>query len=150
MTKRLVLLAGNIGAGKTSLTERIGERLGWKTAFESVADNPYLPDFYENMKEGKGMTQSKSFWYGNMAVVGLVWLYILYGFIFPFDKGMMNTIWLITSLVIIGTHILELPVSIPVGNSAEYPLIKTIVLTLLFGFIWWLPVKKGIFTTAKE
>jgi deoxyadenosine/deoxycytidine kinase len=51
MTKRLILLAGNIGAGKTSLTERIGERLGWKTAFESVADNPYLPDFYENMRE---------------------------------------------------------------------------------------------------
>lgn len=49
MTKRLILLAGNIGAGKTSLTERIGEQLGWKTAFESVADNPYLPDFYENM-----------------------------------------------------------------------------------------------------
>ncbi|MFN2304824.1 MAG: deoxynucleoside kinase [Anaerolineales bacterium] len=51
MTKRLVLLAGNIGAGKTSLTERIGERLGWITAFESVSDNPYLPDFYENMRD---------------------------------------------------------------------------------------------------
>lgn len=49
MTKRLILLAGNIGVGKTSLTERIGERLGWKTAYESVSDNPYLPDFYENM-----------------------------------------------------------------------------------------------------
>ena len=51
MTKRLILLAGNIGAGKTSLTERIGERLGWQTAYESVADNPYLPDFYENMRK---------------------------------------------------------------------------------------------------
>lgn len=50
MPKRLILVAGNIGAGKTSLTERIGERLGWRTAFESVADNPYLPDFYQNMQ----------------------------------------------------------------------------------------------------
>lgn len=50
MTKRLVLVAGNIGAGKTSLTERLGARLGWLTAFESVADNPYLPDFYADMK----------------------------------------------------------------------------------------------------
>ncbi|MDY6867841.1 MAG: deoxynucleoside kinase [Chloroflexota bacterium] len=50
MPKRMIVLAGNIGAGKTSLTERIGERLGWKTAFESVADNPYLPDFYQDMK----------------------------------------------------------------------------------------------------
>lgn len=49
MTKRLVLVAGNIGAGKTSLTERLGGRLGWQTAFESVADNPYLPDFYADM-----------------------------------------------------------------------------------------------------
>jgi deoxyadenosine/deoxycytidine kinase len=50
MSKRLILVAGNIGAGKTSLTERIGERLGWRTAFESVADNPYLPDFYKDMR----------------------------------------------------------------------------------------------------
>jgi deoxyadenosine/deoxycytidine kinase len=51
MTKRLVLVAGNIGTGKTSLTERIGARLGWKTAFESVADNPYLADFYADMAQ---------------------------------------------------------------------------------------------------
>jgi len=49
MAKHLVLVAGNIGAGKTSLTERIGSRLGWWTGYESVADNPYLPDFYANM-----------------------------------------------------------------------------------------------------
>jgi deoxyadenosine/deoxycytidine kinase len=49
MIKRLIIVAGNIGAGKTSLTERIGARLGWKTAFESVSDNPYLPDFYADM-----------------------------------------------------------------------------------------------------
>ncbi len=50
MVKRLIVVAGNIGVGKTSLTERIGARLGWKTAFESVSDNPYLPDFYADMR----------------------------------------------------------------------------------------------------
>ncbi|MCO6449842.1 MAG: deoxynucleoside kinase [Caldilineales bacterium] len=50
MTKRLLLVAGNIGTGKTSLTERIGARLGWRTSFESVADNPYLADFYQDMR----------------------------------------------------------------------------------------------------
>ncbi|MDX9991467.1 MAG: deoxynucleoside kinase [Anaerolineales bacterium] len=50
MTKRLIVVAGNIGAGKTSLTERIGARLGWTTGYESVSDNPYLPDFYADMK----------------------------------------------------------------------------------------------------
>ncbi len=49
MAKHLVLVAGNIGAGKTSLTERIGARLGWWSGFESVADNPYLSDFYADM-----------------------------------------------------------------------------------------------------
>jgi len=49
MTKRMILLAGNIGTGKTSLTERLGARLGWQAAFESVADNPYLAEFYSDM-----------------------------------------------------------------------------------------------------
>jgi deoxyadenosine/deoxycytidine kinase len=50
MSKRLVVVAGNIGVGKTSLAERIGARLGWRTDYESVADNPYLPDFYADMR----------------------------------------------------------------------------------------------------
>ena len=50
MTKRFVLVAGNISSGKTSLTERLGSRLGWETAYESVVDNPYLADFYGDMK----------------------------------------------------------------------------------------------------
>ncbi len=50
MAKYFVLVAGNIGAGKTSLTERIGARLGWRTAYESVVDNPYLGDFYRDMR----------------------------------------------------------------------------------------------------
>ena len=51
MTKRFILVAGNIGSGKTSLTQRVGERLGYRTAFESVADNPYLAEFYGNMAQ---------------------------------------------------------------------------------------------------
>lgn len=51
MTKRFVLVAGNIGSGKTSLTERIGTHLGWQTSFESVSDNPYLADFYNDMEQ---------------------------------------------------------------------------------------------------
>jgi deoxyadenosine/deoxycytidine kinase len=50
MTKRIILVAGNIGSGKTSLTERLATRLNWCSAFESVSDNPYLPDFYADMR----------------------------------------------------------------------------------------------------
>lgn len=49
MAKHFVLVAGNIGAGKTSLTERLAARLNWDAGFESVADNPYLGDFYTSM-----------------------------------------------------------------------------------------------------
>jgi deoxyadenosine/deoxycytidine kinase len=51
MTKHFVLVAGNIGAGKTSLTERLAGRLDWHAAYESVADNPYLADFYADMRQ---------------------------------------------------------------------------------------------------
>jgi deoxyadenosine/deoxycytidine kinase len=44
-----VAVAGNIGAGKSSLTRLLAERFGWNPYFESVDDNPYLPDFYADM-----------------------------------------------------------------------------------------------------
>ncbi|MDP7121000.1 MAG: deoxynucleoside kinase [Candidatus Marinimicrobia bacterium] len=43
-------IAGNIAVGKTTLTKMISERLGWRPFFESVDDNPYLSDFYSDMK----------------------------------------------------------------------------------------------------
>jgi deoxyadenosine/deoxycytidine kinase len=44
-----VAVAGNIGAGKSSLARLLGERFRWKPYFESVDDNPYLSDFYSDM-----------------------------------------------------------------------------------------------------
>jgi deoxyadenosine/deoxycytidine kinase len=44
-----VAVAGNIGAGKSSLTKLLGERFHWKPYYESVDDNPYLSDFYADM-----------------------------------------------------------------------------------------------------
>lgn len=48
--KYFICIAGNIGSGKSSLTQKLSERYGWKAYFESVDDNPYLPDFYADMK----------------------------------------------------------------------------------------------------
>ena len=43
-------IAGNIGVGKTMVTDLLGERLGWDTYYEPVDDNPYLEDFYADMR----------------------------------------------------------------------------------------------------
>lgn len=45
-----VAVAGNIGAGKTSLAELLSKHYGWEAHFEVVIDNPYLDDFYNHME----------------------------------------------------------------------------------------------------
>jgi deoxyadenosine/deoxycytidine kinase len=47
--RMFVVVAGNIGCGKTTLTKKLSEKLSWKPYFESVSDNPYLEDFYTDM-----------------------------------------------------------------------------------------------------
>jgi deoxyadenosine/deoxycytidine kinase len=49
MKKTFVAIAGNIGVGKTTLTNYLVEHLGWTGYFEKVVDNPYLADFYKDM-----------------------------------------------------------------------------------------------------
>ena len=45
-----IAIAGNIGAGKTTLTEMLSKHYGWEAHFEDVLKNPYLDDFYERME----------------------------------------------------------------------------------------------------
>ncbi len=45
-----IAIAGNIGAGKTTLTQMLAAHYGWQAHFEDVADNPYLADFYDDMQ----------------------------------------------------------------------------------------------------
>ena len=42
-------LAGNIGVGKTTFTEKMAKTINWNPIYESVSDNPYLNDFYTDM-----------------------------------------------------------------------------------------------------
>lgn len=44
-----IAISGNIGSGKTSLTEKLSRQFGWTPLFESVDTNPYLRDFYGDM-----------------------------------------------------------------------------------------------------
>jgi len=44
-----VVIAGNIGVGKTTLTQLLAQHFGWRAYFEKFAENPYLADFYKDM-----------------------------------------------------------------------------------------------------
>lgn len=47
---KYIAVAGNIGAGKSSLTGLLAKHFNWMAFYESVDDNPYLQDFYEDMR----------------------------------------------------------------------------------------------------
>ncbi|MBO7446226.1 MAG: deoxynucleoside kinase [Bacteroidales bacterium] len=45
-----IAVAGNIGSGKTTLTNMLAKHYGWDALYESVDDNPYLASFYQDMQ----------------------------------------------------------------------------------------------------
>jgi len=47
--KKYIVIAGNIGVGKSSLVSLMCEKMNWKPYYEPVAQNPYLEDFYSDM-----------------------------------------------------------------------------------------------------
>jgi deoxyadenosine/deoxycytidine kinase len=48
--KKYVAVAGNIGVGKSTLVELLCDRLGWQPFYEPEVENPYLADFYQDMR----------------------------------------------------------------------------------------------------
>jgi deoxyadenosine/deoxycytidine kinase len=49
--KKFVAVAGNIGVGKSTLVSMLCDHLGWQPFFEPVGENPYLADFYRDMRQ---------------------------------------------------------------------------------------------------
>jgi deoxyadenosine/deoxycytidine kinase len=48
--KKFIAVAGNVGVGKSTLTALLSEYLYWEPFYEAVDDNPYLADFYKDMR----------------------------------------------------------------------------------------------------
>ncbi|NMD30709.1 MAG: deoxynucleoside kinase [Chloroflexi bacterium] len=47
--KKFIAVAGNIGVGKSTLVSLLSQQMGWQPFYEPVTQNPYLPDFYQDM-----------------------------------------------------------------------------------------------------
>ena len=50
MTNYFITVAGNIGVGKSTLVKLLSDHLSWEPIYEVVTENPYLADFYRNMR----------------------------------------------------------------------------------------------------
>ena len=51
MNIKHVVISGNIGVGKTTLSKKISKKFNWKLQLEEVKNNPYLDDFYKSMSD---------------------------------------------------------------------------------------------------
>lgn len=57
MKEYFITIAGNIGVGKSTLVNLLSRRLGWEPVFEAVQENPYLADFYQDMRRWSFQSQ---------------------------------------------------------------------------------------------
>ena len=77
------------------------------------------------------------------AVAG--WVFIFWGALSPFTNSGLVMIWWVVLLLWAVGHPLELMAALPVGKKAGLSLERTIVMTLVFGITWWIPLKLGVF-----
>lgn len=87
------------------------------------------------------MIDSKRFWQANNVVVVLLHVagiaaYVLYGFEAPVAR-----LWAIIVII----HILEIPLAFIALQDRAVPWGLTVINTLVFGFTWWVPVRRGIY-----
>ena len=57
METYFITIAGNIGVGKSTLVRLLTQRLGWEPVYEAVEENPYLADFYQDMRQWSFQSQ---------------------------------------------------------------------------------------------
>lgn len=84
---------------------------------------------------------SKAFWIANnLALLGL---YAAAATLYLNGRPSEPLVWLVA--IILGTHVLEIPYAFKLLGKLNPAPARVIVGTLLFGFTWWLPAKRGIY-----
>lgn len=90
------------------------------------------------------MLNNKMLWQILMAGSLIVWAFILFGLLFPFCSPALWNLWFVLFLIWGIAHPLELRFSLPVGKANGLSFERTVIKTLLFGFTWWVALKRGV------
>ena len=87
------------------------------------------------------MFESRNFWIANM--VGLVFLYA--GGLVLAIQGQSGHLLVKLDVIILAAHLLEVPWAFKVLKGKNPEPLRTAVMTFVFGLVWWVPAKRGIF-----
>ncbi len=87
------------------------------------------------------MIKSKGFWIVQNVVIVAFWL----AAVTLLATGQSQHRLVLLAAIILAAHVLELPLAFGVLRGRGVSPIKTLLLTLVFGFTWWLPVRRGIY-----
>ncbi len=88
------------------------------------------------------MLEKKGFWYLLMGGALALWTWaILAGLVFSSSASGLALVVLAALLV---THVAEIPVSYRVGRENGLSTSRVVVMTVIFGFTWWVAVKRGV------
>lgn len=87
------------------------------------------------------MTNNKGFWIANM--VGLIAFYSWAGW--QLAQGDTGHRSVLVAAVILGLHVLEIPLAFAQLKALKPAPLRVVLGTLVFGLIWWVPAKRGLF-----
>ncbi len=88
------------------------------------------------------MGSSKGFWiFLEAGAIGLAFLAIAAGY-YLFPEGGIRAWSIFLALAVL--HLAESPIGLAIGRAKNLSIPRTLIKTWLFGFTWWLPLKKGI------
>jgi len=89
------------------------------------------------------MLEKKGLWYVLMFGALVLWVVVILLGLILFPDNNAGKAVLPAALLIL--HCAEIPISLKVGAAKGLPSSRVIVNTALYGFTWWLPLKKGVF-----
>lgn len=87
--------------------------------------------------------RSRPFWLLSNVVIFV--FHIVATFTFFTDDNAFDLIWIKLWMALFFIHFMELPIAFLATQERPASMVQTILMTMLFGFTWWLPVRLGVF-----